>query len=59
MTVNEAITILQEMIHNGTITGNEYFGRYRFNWESGEYFEEVEEICIVEDENIGDVVYVS
>lgn len=59
MTVNQAITILQEMISNGDITGNEYFGTYEYNWESGEYFEEVEEIQIVEDEEWGDVVYVS
>ena len=59
MTVNQAITILQEMISNGDITGNEYFGTYEYNWESGEYFEEAEEIRIVEDEEWGDVVYVS
>lgn len=59
MTVNQAIAILQEMISNGDITGNECFGSYEYNWESGEYFEEAEEIRIVEDEEWGDVVYVS
>ena len=59
MTVTELITTLQKMISNGEITGNEYFGTYEFNWETGEYFEEVKEIQIMEDEDWGDVVYIS
>ena len=59
MKVNEVIIKLQKMIANGNITGDEYFGIYEFDWEIGEYFEEAQEIQIMEDEEWGDVVYIS
>ena len=59
MKVNEVIIKLQKMIANGNITGNEYFGTYEFYWETGEYFEEAQEIQIMKDEDWGDVVYIS
>ena len=51
------------MISNGEIIGNERFGSFKWADDYGEYFDEVEEICIQEKwkdwEDHGDVVYIS
>lgn len=59
MTVNEAIALMQMMIQNGSITGNEPLGYFNFAGYCNGHFDEANSIGVeCEWEDKGNVVYI-